>query len=98
MDSSIFNEGEALTFDDALIVPGYTELLPNQTDISTTLTSKIQLQVPILSAAMDTVTEAPLAIALAREGGLGHYPPTLCHTTGCGNYYVHLPHQRCTNY
>ena len=71
MDSSIFNQGEALTFDDALVIPGYTELLPNQTDISTSLTSKITLQVPILSAAMDTVTEASLAIALAREGGLG---------------------------
>ena len=71
MDSSIFNEGEALTFDDVLIIPGYTELLPNQTNIATSLTDKIKLQVPLLSAAMDTVTEAPLAIALAREGGLG---------------------------
>lgn len=61
----------ALTFDDVLIVPGYTEVLPSETDVSTQLTDKIQLAIPIISAAMDTVTEAPMAIALAREGGLG---------------------------
>ena len=71
MNDSIFNQGEALTFDDVLIIPGYAEVLPNQTDIATTLTSQIELQMPLLSAAMDTVTEAPMAIAVAREGGLG---------------------------
>ncbi len=71
MNETIFNQFEALTFDDVLIVPGYAEVLPDQTDISTPLTAHITLNIPILSAAMDTVTEAPLAIALAREGGLG---------------------------
>ena len=71
MNETLFNEFEALTFDDVLIVPGYTEVLPNQTDVSTQLTPNINLSVPVLSAAMDTVTEAPMAIALAREGGLG---------------------------
>jgi IMP dehydrogenase len=52
-------------------VPGYTEVLPDQTDVSVQLTSTIHLNIPLLSAAMDTVTEARLAIALAREGGLG---------------------------
>ncbi|MDF1514508.1 MAG: IMP dehydrogenase [Anaerolineae bacterium] len=71
MERSIFKQDEALTFDDVLVVPGYTEVLPNETDVSTQLTRHIQLRIPILSAAMDTVTEAPLAIALAREGGVG---------------------------
>ncbi|MGI6367329.1 MAG: IMP dehydrogenase [Anaerolineae bacterium] len=62
---------EALTFDDVLLVPGYSEVLPDNVDVSTMLTPKLRLAVPILSAAMDTVTEARLAIALAREGGLG---------------------------
>ncbi len=70
-DESIFNKFESLTFDDVLIVPGYAEVLPDQTDISVQLTPTITLSIPILSAAMDTVTEAPLAIALAREGGMG---------------------------
>ncbi len=67
----LFEGVEALTFDDVLIVPGYTEVLPNQTDISAQLTQDIKLAIPILSAAMDTVTEAAMAIALAREGGVG---------------------------
>src|SRR5512136_398865 len=71
MNEELFNAFEALTFDDVLIVPGYTEVLPDQTDVHAQLTPDIRLNVPILSAAMDTVTEAPLAIALAREGGLG---------------------------
>lgn len=62
---------EALTFDDVLLVPAYSEVLPRDVDISTKLTRKIKLNIPFLSAAMDTVTEADLAIALAREGGLG---------------------------
>ncbi len=69
--SRLFSHGEALTFDDVLIVPGYTEVLPSETDVSAQLTDKIHLATPIIAAAMDTVTEAPMAIALAREGGLG---------------------------
>lgn len=60
-----------ITFDDILLEPGYSELLPKQVDTRTNLTSKIPLNIPILSAPMDTVTEAELAIALAQEGGLG---------------------------
>jgi IMP dehydrogenase len=62
---------EALTFDDVLLVPQRSEILPSEADISTRLTRNITLRVPIVSAAMDTVTEAPLAIAIAQEGGLG---------------------------
>lgn len=63
--------GEGLTFDDVLLLPAFSEVLPRETDISTRLTKKIALNIPMLSAAMDTVTEATLAIALAREGGIG---------------------------
>ena len=62
---------EALTFDDVLLVPGYSEVLPKFVSLKTKLTREIELNIPLLSAAMDTVTEAPLAIALAREGGIG---------------------------
>ena len=62
---------EALTFDDVLLVPQRSEVLPSEVDVSTRLTKKIALSIPIVSAAMDTVTEAPLAIAMAQEGGLG---------------------------
>ncbi|HET7295385.1 MAG TPA: IMP dehydrogenase [Vicinamibacteria bacterium] len=62
---------EALTFDDVLLVPQRSEVLPSEVDVSTRLTRNIALRVPIVSAAMDTVTEAHLAIALAQEGGLG---------------------------
>jgi IMP dehydrogenase len=62
---------EGLTFDDVLLVPAYSEILPREVNISTQLTKEITLNIPMLSAAMDTVTEAALAIALAREGGLG---------------------------
>ncbi|HEX6847921.1 MAG TPA: IMP dehydrogenase, partial [Chitinophagaceae bacterium] len=63
--------GEGLTFDDVLLLPGYSQVLPRDVQIKTRLTKDISLNVPMLSAAMDTVTEANLAIALAREGGLG---------------------------
>jgi len=63
--------GEGFTFDDVLLMPAYSQVLPRETDISTQLTKNIRLNIPMLSAAMDTVTEAGLAIALAREGGLG---------------------------
>ena len=70
MNEELFSQFEALTFDDVLIVPGYSSILPDQTDVRVSLTDRINLNIPILSAAMDTVTEARLAIALAREGGL----------------------------
>ena len=62
---------EGLTFDDVLLVPAYSEIIPRDVEIKTRLTKNITLNVPMLSAAMDTVTEAALAIALAREGGIG---------------------------
>src|SRR5262245_11539223 len=62
---------EGLPFDDVLLVPAHSEVLPNDVSTETRLTRSIRLQIPIVSAAMDTVTEARLAIALAREGGLG---------------------------
>ena len=62
---------EALTFDDVLLVPQKSAVLPSEVDIRTQLTKTITLNVPVVSAAMDTVTEAPLAIAMAQEGGLG---------------------------
>src|SRR5437773_400621 len=71
MNETLFNHFEALTFDDVLIVPGYTEALPDQVDVRGRLVRDIRLNVPIVSAAMDTVTEARMAIALAREGGIG---------------------------
>lgn len=63
--------GEAFTFDDVLLVPSHSEVLPREVDISTQLTRNIRLNVPIVSAAMDTVTESKLAIAIARQGGIG---------------------------
>ena len=63
--------GEALTFDDVLLIPAYSEVLPREVDISTQLTREIRLNVPIVSAAMDTVTDNKLAIAVARQGGIG---------------------------
>jgi IMP dehydrogenase len=62
---------EALTFDDVLLSPGYSEVLPTEANLRARLTSSLWLNIPVLSAAMDTVTEARLAIALAREGGIG---------------------------
>lgn len=62
---------EALTYDDVLLVPAYSEVLPRETDTTTKLSRNIQLNIPIVSAAMDTVTEAEMAIAMALEGGLG---------------------------
>jgi len=62
---------EALTFDDVLLVPAYSEILPREVDLSTRVTRRIRLNVPLMSAAMDTVTEARLAITIAQEGGVG---------------------------
>lgn len=63
--------GEGLTFDDLLLVPGASEILPNEVSLKTNLTKKIRLNIPLMSASMDTVTEAKMAIAMAREGGIG---------------------------
>ncbi len=68
-DSKFAKEG--LTFDDVLLVPAKSDVLPADVSLKTRLTNKITLNVPVLSAAMDTVTEAQLAIAIAREGGAG---------------------------
>ena len=62
---------EALTFDDVLLIPGYSEVLPNKVNLTTKLTQGIELNIPLISAAMDTVTESRLAIAMAQEGGIG---------------------------
>ncbi|HEX5625258.1 MAG TPA: IMP dehydrogenase [Saprospiraceae bacterium] len=69
--STQFPAQEALTFDDVLLVPAYSEVLPRETDISSLLTTDIRINVPIVSAAMDTVTEKDLAISMARSGGIG---------------------------
>lgn len=63
--------GEGLTFDDILLVPAKSEILPNEVDLSTKLTEKIKLNIPLMSAGMDTVTEHRMSIAMAREGGIG---------------------------
>ena len=63
--------GEGITFDDVLLVPQYSEVTPNMIDLTTNLTKKIKLNIPMMSAAMDTVTESKMAIAMARQGGIG---------------------------
>ena len=63
--------GEGITFDDVLLVPQYSEVTPNMIDLTTHLTKKIVLNIPLMSAAMDTVTESKMAIAMARQGGIG---------------------------
>ena len=63
--------GEGITFDDVLLVPAYSEVIPNQVDLTTNLTKKIKLNIPLMSAGMDTVTEHRMAIAMARQGGIG---------------------------
>jgi IMP dehydrogenase len=71
MNEALFNQIDSLTFDDVLIEPGFSQVLPANVDVYACLTRDIRLNIPLLSAAMDTVTESRLAIALAREGGIG---------------------------
>lgn len=62
---------EALTFDDVLLIPAESNVLPKEVDLSVELSDKIKLNIPVISAGMDTVTESKMAIAMARQGGLG---------------------------
>ena len=62
---------EGITFDDVLLIPGYSNVIGNQVDVSTYLTKSIKLNIPMMSAGMDTVTEHRMAIAMARQGGIG---------------------------
>jgi len=71
LDHSDKIEREGLTFDDVLLIPGRSDVLPRDVDTSTQLTRNIKLNIPLVSAAMDTVTEARLAVAIAQEGGMG---------------------------
>ena len=63
--------GEGLTFDDVLLVPAYSKVLPREVDVNSMFSRNIKMNIPIVSAAMDTVTESGLAIAIAQEGGIG---------------------------
>ena len=63
--------GEGITFDDVLLVPSFSKVIPNEVDLHTRLTKSIRLNIPLMSAGMDTVTESRMAIAMARQGGIG---------------------------
>ncbi|MBQ8166515.1 MAG: IMP dehydrogenase, partial [Lachnospiraceae bacterium] len=63
--------GEGITFDDVLLVPQFSQIIPNDVNLTTKLTKKITLNIPLMSAGMDTVTEHRMAIAMARQGGIG---------------------------
>ena len=63
--------GDGITFDDVLLVPAYSEVIPNRLNLTTNLTKKVKLNIPLMSAGMDTVTEHRMAIAMARQGGIG---------------------------
>ena len=69
--SSIIDSNVGLTFDDVLLLPGRSEVLPGETDVASRVTKEISVRIPILSSAMDTVTESRLAIAVAQAGGIG---------------------------
>ena len=71
---------EAITFDDVLLVPAYSEVIPNEVNLETKLTNKIKLNIPFMSASMDTVTESKMAISMARQGGIGIIHKNMCLT------------------
>ena len=70
---------EGLTFDDVLLIPAESDVLPRDVDVSTRLTAAVKLNIPLMTAAMDTVTEARMAIAIAREGGIGVIHKNMSH-------------------
>jgi IMP dehydrogenase len=70
-NDELFDRFEALTFDDVVVVPGYSETLPDAVDTTATFARDIELAIPLVSAAMDKVTEARMAVAMARHGGIG---------------------------
>ena len=76
---------EKFTFDDVLLLPGYSEVLPSEVDLGTRLARDISLRIPVLSAAMDTVTESEMAIALAQEGGMGVVHKNMSIESQCGH-------------
>ena len=83
--------GEGITFDDVLLVPAYSKVIPNQVDVSTYLTKKVKLNIPMMSAGMDTVTEHRMAIAMARQGGIDVYKrQDLRNFPVCQNNYIIL--------
>ena len=86
---------EALTFDDVLLVPAESEVIPKDTDVRTQLTQNIRLAIPIVSSAMDTVTEAATAICMAREGGIGVETPVGTRCTSRSGHQQHS-HRRAS--
>ena len=96
---------EMFTFDDVLLVPAYSQVLPREVNIESQLTTGIRLNAPVVSAAMDTVTEKKLAIAIAREGGIGmihdhrpNYAQSWCHSKRCSDHYGPVWHRRHPDY
>ena len=83
--------GTGMTFDDVLLVPAKSSVHPSKTDVTTHLTKKIKLNIPVVSAAMDTVTEAEFAIALAREGGIGFVHKNMSPEAQAGHLFVEAP-------
>ena len=83
--------GEGITFDDVLLVPQYSEVTPNMIDLTTHLTKKVVLNIPMMSAAMDTVTEHRMAIAMARQGGIGIIHKNMVHTVLRYSEYPYTP-------
>ena len=85
---------EGLTFDDVLLIPAESDVLPSDVDISTQLTKTIKLNTPVITAAMDTVTESNMAIAIAREGGAGVIHKNMDFSADAISVYEHQPMHR----
>ena len=91
--------GEGITFDDVLLVPAYSQVIPNQVDLTTYLTKKIKLNIPLMSAGMDTVTEHRMAIAMARQGGhRSVFPLPGAYLKRRRRAYGKVPHLRCADH